>query len=130
MQALILVGGEGTRLRPLTETVPKPVIPLAGRPLLGYMISWLGEHGVDEVVLACGFKADRVREVLGEGGSPRLRYVEEPAPLGTAGGIKFAAGHLSGRVLAPNRGGASVPDPAPLVEFQQRPGGRAAPVPY
>jgi mannose-1-phosphate guanylyltransferase len=102
MQALILVGGEGTRLRPLTNTVPKSVIPLAGRPFLSYMIEWLGRHGVEEVVLACGFKADKVREVLGEGGSPRLRYVEEPEPRGTAGAIKFAAEQLSGRFLALN----------------------------
>ena len=102
MQALILVGGEGTRLRPLTETIPKSVIPLAGRPFLSYLIDWLGRHGVDEVVLACGFKADQVREVLGEGGTPRLRYVEEPEPRGTAGAIKFAAEQLSGRFLALN----------------------------
>src|SRR6266513_1837452 len=125
MQALILVGGEGTRLRPLTETVPKPVIPLAGRPLLSYMIDWVGEHGVDEVVLACGFKTDRVREVLGEGGSPRLRYVEEPEPLGTAGAIKFAAEHLSGRFLALIGDVLSDLDLTSLVEFHERQGARA-----
>src|SRR2546423_1768519 len=122
MQALILVGGEGTRLRPLTETVPKPVIPLAGRPLLGYMISWLGEHGVDEVVLACGFKADRVREVLGEGGAPRLRYVEEPEPLGTAGAIRFAAEHLQGRFLALNGDTLTDLDISALLAFHERSG--------
>ena len=93
MQALVLVGGEGTRLRPLTATIPKPVLPLVERPFLAYMIEWLAGHGVEEVVLACGFLPDALREALGEGepGGPRLRYVAEPEPLGTAGAISFAA---------------------------------------
>jgi mannose-1-phosphate guanylyltransferase len=102
MQALILVGGEGTRLRPLTNSVPKPVMPLCGRPFLSYMIEWLGRHGVEEVVLACGFGADKVREVLGAGDRPRLRYVEEPEPLGTGGAIKYASAGLGDRFLALN----------------------------
>lgn len=125
MQALILVGGEGTRLRPLTETVPKAVMPLAGRPFLSYMIDWLGHHGVDEVVLACGFKADQVRDVLGEGGTPRLRYVEEPEPLGTAGAIKFAAEELSGRFLALNGDVLTDLDLTALMSFHERRGSRA-----
>ncbi len=96
MQAIVLVGGEGTRLRPLTETVPKPALTLVDRPFLAYMVEWLGGHGVDEVVLACGFLPDVLREALGEGeeGGPRVRYVAEPEPLGTAGAIRFAAGAL------------------------------------
>ena len=64
MQAIVLVGGEGTRLRPLTETVPKPALTLVDRPLLAYTIEWLAGHGVDEVVLACGFLPDVLREAL------------------------------------------------------------------
>ena len=91
MQALILAGGEGTRLRPLTTTVPKPVLPLAGRPFLTFMIAWLHRHGVDEVVLSCGFLGDAVRAVLGERhGGVRLRYVREERPLGTAGPVRLA----------------------------------------
>jgi mannose-1-phosphate guanylyltransferase len=104
MQALVLVGGEGTRLRPLTDNVPKPALPIAGRPMIAYMIEWLASHGVDEVVLACGFKAERLEEVLGDGepGWPRLRYLTEPEPLGTAGAIRFAADLLEDRFLAMN----------------------------
>ena len=104
MQALVLVGGQGTRLRPLTETLPKPAIPLVDRPFLAYMVEWLARHGVDEVVLACGFLPDRLREVLGDGepGGPRIIYVEEPEPRGTAGAIKFAEEHLHDRFLALN----------------------------
>src|SRR2546421_7795026 len=85
LQALILAGGEGTRLRPLTSTIPKPVVPLAGRPFIVYMLEWLRGHGVDEVILACGFMAQDVRAVLGDGAALGLRllYVEEPRPLGT-----------------------------------------------
>jgi mannose-1-phosphate guanylyltransferase len=125
MQALILVGGEGTRLRPLTETVPKPVMPLAGRPFLSYMIEWLGRHGVDEVVLACGFGADQVQDVLGEGGVPRLRYVEEPEPLGTAGAIKFAAGELADRFLALNGDVLTDLDLTALTAFHEQRRARA-----
>jgi len=104
MQALILVGGEGTRLRPLTSTMPKPVVPLVDRPFIGYMIDWLARHGVDDIVMACGFLAADVRDVLGEGGGqgPRLRYVDEPEAMGTAGAIKFAERFLDERFLALN----------------------------
>jgi mannose-1-phosphate guanylyltransferase len=98
VQALILAGGEGTRLRPLTSTIPKPVVPLAGRPFIAYMLEWLRGHGVEEVILACGFMADGVRAVLGDGSQfgLRLLYVEEPRPLGTGGALKFAE-HLLGK---------------------------------
>jgi mannose-1-phosphate guanylyltransferase len=104
VQAVILVGGEGTRLRPLTLTMPKPVVPLVDRPLIRYMIDWLARHGVDDVVMACGFLAAGVHDVLGEGGDggPRLRYVEEPETRGTAGAIKFAERFLDDRFLALN----------------------------
>ena len=65
MQALILAGGEGTRLRPLTSTVPKPVVPLVDRPFITSMLDWLRSHGVDDVVMSCGHMADGVRSVLG-----------------------------------------------------------------
>jgi mannose-1-phosphate guanylyltransferase len=104
VQALILVGGEGTRLRPLTSTLPKPVIPLVGRPFIGYMIEWLRGHGVDDVILSCGFMADGVRSVLGDGAGHgvRLRYVEEPEPLGTGGALKFAEDLLDERFFMLN----------------------------
>ncbi|UJA19610.1 NDP-sugar synthase [Thermoleophilia bacterium SCSIO 60948] len=93
MQALVLVGGEGTRLRPLTLTQPKPAVPLVDRPFIGYMVDWLASHGVDDVVMACGFRAEDLRSALGDGeeGGPRIRYVQESEPLGTAGPIRLAA---------------------------------------
>ncbi len=104
MQAVILVGGEGTRLRPLTVTVPKPVLPLVDRPFLAYMLEWLGRHGVDDVIMSCGFLATSVRNVLGDGSQfgLRLRFVEEPEPRGTAGALKYAESLLDERFLMLN----------------------------
>jgi mannose-1-phosphate guanylyltransferase len=104
VQAVILVGGEGTRLRPLTSTVPKPVVPLVDRPFIVYMLEWLKRHGVDDVILSCGFLATSVRNVLGDGSQLgiRLRFVEEPEPRGTAGALKFAESFLDERFLMLN----------------------------
>ncbi|MGO9753475.1 MAG: sugar phosphate nucleotidyltransferase [Solirubrobacteraceae bacterium] len=104
MQALILVGGEGTRLRPLTSNLPKPVVPLAGQPFMSYMLQWLRSHGVDDIVLSCGFLADGVRRVLGDGSQLgiRLRYVEERRPLGTGGALKYAEALLGDRFFMLN----------------------------
>jgi mannose-1-phosphate guanylyltransferase len=103
-QAVILVGGEGTRLRPLTSRVPKPVIDVVDRPFLGHMLDWLSGHGITEAVLCCGFKADSVVEQLGHGEAYgiQLTYVHEPEPRGTAGALKFAEEHLDERFLMLN----------------------------
>jgi mannose-1-phosphate guanylyltransferase len=100
VQAIVLVGGEGTRLRPLTNDVPKPALPLVDRPFLAYAIEWLAGHGVDEVVLACGFLPDVLREALGdhEHAGVTITYAVEPEPLGTAGAIRFAAEQLGERL--------------------------------
>ena len=105
MQALVLAGGEGTRLRPLTYTTPKPVMPLAGRPFLSYMLDWAHSHGADEVILSCGFGSEEVKGVLGDiFDGMRLRYVIEDEPLGTAGPVRLAhdEGLLEDRLLVLN----------------------------
>src|SRR3954465_3331016 len=104
IQAVILVGGEGTRLRPLTVTVPKPVLPLVDRPFLVYMLEWLRRHRVDDVIMSCGFLATSVRNVLGDGShlGLRLRFVEEPEPRGTAGALKYAEALLDERFIMLN----------------------------
>jgi mannose-1-phosphate guanylyltransferase len=105
VQALVLAGGEGTRLRPLTLTLAKPVMPLAGRPFLTFMLDWLRRHGVDDVLLSCGYRSHDVERVLGNSHrGMRLRYVIEEEPLGTAGPLRLAAdeGVLADRVLVLN----------------------------
>lgn len=126
MQALILAGGEGTRLRPLTYAVPKPVLPLAGRPHIAYVIDWLRGHGVDDVVVSCGFLAEGMREALArlEPGV-RIRYAEEPDARGTAGAIRFAEDLLADRFLVLNGDCLCDLDLSALIERHEGAGGRA-----
>src|ERR671935_1588594 len=127
MQALILAGGEGTRLRPLTSTVPKPVVPLVDRPFIVFMIDWLRGHGVDDIVMSCGHLASGVRNVLGDGSAfgITLRFVEEPRPLGTGGALKYAASLLDGRFLMLNGDVLSDIDLSAQVAQHERTGARA-----
>ena len=121
MQALILAGGEGTRLRPLTSTTPKPVISLVNRPFLAYMLSWLRMHGVDEAIISCGFMAEKVRAVLGDRSCGLdLRYVDEDTPLGTAGAIKNAENYLGQRFLALNGDVLTDIDLTALIRFHEK----------
>jgi NDP-sugar pyrophosphorylase family protein len=104
MRAVVLVGGEGTRLRPLTLTTPKPLLPIANVPFLERQLSWLGSHGVDEVILSLGYLPDAFVEHFPDDrfGDMKLRFVVEHEPLGTAGGIRYATEGIDERVLVCN----------------------------
>jgi mannose-1-phosphate guanylyltransferase len=127
VQAVILVGGEGKRLRPLTSTVPKPVVPLVDRPFISFMLEWLREHGIDDVIMSCGFLATSVRNVLGDGSGLgiRLRFVEEPDPRGTAGALKFAEAMLDERLLMLNGDVLTDIDLSEQIAQHERTGARA-----
>jgi len=125
MQAVVLAGGEGTRLRPLTETVPKTVLPLCGKPFTAYTIDWLGRHGVDEVVLSCGYLADGMRSALDGATGPRLVYEVEPEPLGTAGAIGHCRDLVGQTFFAMNGDILSDLDLSKLVETHESSGARA-----
>ncbi|HEY3758403.1 MAG TPA: NDP-sugar synthase [Solirubrobacteraceae bacterium] len=127
MQAVILVGGEGTRLRPLTSTIPKPVVPLVDRPFISYMLEWLRQHGIEDVIMSCGFLATSVRNVLGDGSALgiRLRFVEEPDPRGTAGALKFAESMLDERFLMLNGDVLTDIDLTAQIAQHERSGARA-----
>jgi mannose-1-phosphate guanylyltransferase len=103
-QAVILAGGQGTRLRPLTLSRAKPVVPFLNRPFLAYQLSLLRQHGVTDVILSCSYRVDDVKRALGDGASlgVRLRYVVEPEPLGTGGGVRNAADLASGTLFVLN----------------------------
>lgn len=93
MRAVVLVGGEGTRLRPLTYTSPKPLLPIVNQAFLERQLTWLAGHGIDEVVLSLGYLPDAFVAHFPEDryGDVRLRYAVESEPLGTAGAVRYAA---------------------------------------
>lgn len=101
---MILVGGEGTRLRPLTYALPKPMAPLLGRPFIGWIIERLRAAGVDEVILSCCYLPEAIEAHFGDGRAHgvRLKYVHEAEPLGTAGAIKNAIQHIDGTIFVCN----------------------------
>ena len=104
MQAVILAGGLGTRLRPLTLERPKPVVPLLNVPFLAYQLGMLGAHGVRDVILSISHRSEAIRAIMAQEdlGPVRLRDVVEREPLGTAGGVRNAADLVGGRVVVMN----------------------------
>jgi NDP-sugar pyrophosphorylase family protein len=105
MKAILLAGGKGTRLRPLTIHTPKPVVPIFDRAFLHYQIDLLKQvPEIDEVILSLNYQPRRIEEVFGDGAGTgvRLRYVVEPAPLGTGGAIRYAAQGISDTLVVFN----------------------------
>lgn len=104
MVALILIGGMGTRLRPLTCDIPKPLLPVVNRPFLRYQFDLLRRHGIKTVVLCTSYKPEIFHRQLGDGGAfgLKLRYVHETPPLGTGGAVKNAEPWLKGTTLVLN----------------------------
>jgi mannose-1-phosphate guanylyltransferase len=105
MKAILLAGGKGTRLRPLTVHTPKPIVPIFNRPFLHYQIDQLRQvPEIDEVILSLNYQPRRIEEILGEGDGlgVRIRYVVEPMPLGTGGAIRYAGDQLTESVIVFN----------------------------
>ena len=105
MKAILLAGGKGTRLRPLTIHTPKPIVPIFNRPFLHYQIDLLKQvPEIDEVILSLNYQPRRIEEIFGDGADAgiKIRYVVEPAPLGTAGAIRYAGDNLTESVVVFN----------------------------
>ncbi len=96
MKAVILAGGEGTRLRPLTSTQPKPMMPIANVPMMEHIVRLLAEHDFDDIVVTVAFLANHIRTYFGDGSDfgVRMRYATEESPLGTAGSVRNAMDEL------------------------------------
>ena len=129
MKAVVLVGGEGTRLRPLTATTPKPLLPVVCMPLIERQLRWLSSYGVDEVVLAMGYLPDAFVEHFPDDrfGAMHLVYAVEPEPLGTAGAIRFAVEHagIEERVVVCNGDVLTTLDLDAFVDFHRARGAAA-----
>ncbi len=133
MHAVVLVGGFGTRLRPLTLDVPKPMLPVANRPMIVRLAERLAAGGVTDIVLALGFRPDVFRDAFpgdvlnGPFGSVRLHYAVEPEPLDTAGAIRFAADFagVTGTFVVANGDIMTSLPIDQLIDFHRRSGAEA-----
>jgi len=126
LTAVILVGGEGTRLRPLTQRAPKPMLPLVDRPLLAYTFEHLRRHGVDRVVLSCGYLPTLIEQHFGsETDGMELEYRLEDSPLGTGGAIAFGAEGIDEPFPAVNGDSLRGADVAALLAFHRQRGAEA-----
>lgn len=104
MQTVILAGGKGTRLRPLTYNLPKPMVPINGRPFLHHLLEYVSSFGLNDILLLVGYMADKIEEYFQEGSELglTLNYSREEVPLGTGGALKNAGATLSDQFLLIN----------------------------
>ena len=121
MQALILAGGKGTRLRPLTVYTPKPVVPFVNKPFLLYQINVLLKAGITDITLSLSYQPDKIQHVLGDGSEfgVNLNYITEPSPMGTGGAYKFAADALRETTVIFNGDILTDVDIGKIVEFHR-----------
>lgn len=128
MKAILLAGGFGTRLRPLTLHTPKAVVPIFDRPFLHYQLDLLAQlPAIDEVILSLNYQPDAIEQVAGERpeGGPRIRYLVEPRPLGTGGAVRFAAPYLDDTVVVFNGDVLTGIDLGAVVELHRSRAARA-----
>ncbi len=124
MQAVILVGGEGTRLRPLTYTIPKPLIPLMNRPFLSFQFELCRRHGITDIILSTSYMASIFQEAFGDGSSlgVKLTYVTEESPLDTCGAVKNVEEHIRGPFMVFNGDVLTDLDLSAMLAFHRQKG--------
>jgi NDP-sugar pyrophosphorylase family protein len=128
MKAILLAGGKGTRLRPLTLHTPKPIVPIFNRPFLNYQIDLLKQvPEIDEIILSLNYQPRRIEELFGDGSDVgiKIRYVVEPAPLGTAGAVKYAGDKLTESVVVFNGDVLTQIDLAAVIQLHRSRNARA-----
>lgn len=121
MQALILAGGKGTRLRPLTVYTPKPIVPVLNRPFLLYQIDVLKKAGIKDITLSLSYQPDKIEQVLGDGSEygVNLRFITEPSPMGTGGAYRYAADAIRETTLVFNGDILTDVDIAEVIAFHR-----------
>ncbi|OGO51476.1 MAG: hypothetical protein A2148_12140 [Chloroflexi bacterium RBG_16_68_14] len=127
MFAIILAGGKGERLRPLTSDKPKSMVPLLGKPIMEHQVEWLRESGVTDIVVACGYLHEVIEEYFQDGGrwGVRIRYSVEDEPLGRGGALKLAYRQVPPEepsVIATNGDNVNTQPLAPMVRQHRRTG--------
>ncbi|HEY1734720.1 MAG TPA: sugar phosphate nucleotidyltransferase [Acidimicrobiales bacterium] len=127
MKAVIMAGGEGTRLRPLTSNQPKPMLPMANRPMMEHVVSLLRQHGMTDIVVTVAFMANAIRSYFGDGSElgVRMVYATEETPLGTAGSVLNAREELDERFLVISGDVLTDIDLSAVVDFHEQKGALA-----
>ncbi|MDI6814878.1 MAG: sugar phosphate nucleotidyltransferase, partial [Dehalococcoidales bacterium] len=127
LKAVVLVGGEGTRLRPLTYYVPKPMVPVLNRPFLEHTVAYLNKYEIEHIILALSYLPDTIQNHFGDGSRSgiRLTYCVENVPLGTAGAVKNAERYLDSTFVALNGDIFTDLDIAGMLAFHQNKGAKA-----
>ena len=122
MKAVIMAGGEGTRLRPQTSNLPKPMLPLVGRPMMEHIVSLLRRHGITDIVVTVAFLPNAIRSYFGNGSElgVRMVYATEETPLGTAGSVRNARDELTERFLVISGDVLTDIDLTSMIEFHEK----------
>ena len=125
MQAVIMAGGRGSRLMPLTKSMPKPLVPILDKPIMCYILSLLKTHGIEDIIVTLGYEGDMIQRTFGDGSElgVRLRYVRESEPLGTAGGVKNAERYIDEDFVVISGDAYTDMDLSALVAFHRNRGG-------
>ncbi len=122
MKAVVMAGGEGTRLRPLTSNQPKPMVPIVGKPCMEHIVELLRAHGFDDIIVTVAFLPQAIRSYFGDGESleVKIEYSVEESPLGTAGSVRLAADKLDDTFLVISGDAVCDFDLTELVEFHRK----------
>ena len=121
---LILAGGHGTRLRPITYEIPKPLVPVHGRPILEHQLELLKKYDVRNIILSIGYMSDKIKEHFGNGSKfgVKITYIEEKTPMGTGGAVKLAESMLNETFAVLNVDTLMKPDIAHIHDFHKKEG--------
>ena len=124
MKGVVMAGGEGTRLRPLTSNQPKPMVPIVGKPCMEHILELLRSHGIEDVIVTLAFLPQAIRSYFGSGESlgMRIEYSVEESPLGTAGSVRLASGRLDHTFLVISGDALCDIDLGAIVDFHRERG--------
>jgi mannose-1-phosphate guanylyltransferase / phosphomannomutase len=127
MKAVVMAGGEGTRLRPLTSNQPKPMVPIVGKPCMEHILELAGRHGIEDVIVTVAFLPQAIRSYFGDGESlgMNIEYSVEESPLGTAGSVRLASGRLDDTFLVISGDALCDFDLTKVVDFHREKGAAA-----
>ncbi len=125
MKGVIMAGGRGSRLMPLTKHIPKPLVPIVDKPVMWYIIRLLKQAGIDDIAVTLGYRGEEIRKAFGSGEDMgvRLHYVTENEPLGTAGGVKNAAKWLDEDFVVVSGDAYTDMDLRALIDYHYAKGG-------